>query len=349
MAGLGIPTSRALALVVSDEPVYRETVETAAIVTRVAPSFVRFGSFEHWYGQPEQLRTLLQYVIGRFFPECMDGPEFTEANFKPTVLSWLTQVVARTARLMAQWQTVGFCHGVMNTDNMSILGLTIDYGPYGFIDGFQANHVCNHSDTQGRYAWNVQPAVAHWNLYRLASVLVDVGLTPDELKASLATYESEFVGAYQQRLAAKFGLRQWEDGDDALVDDWWALLHAQQADFTLAFRRLANLPEHPGPFLELFAQPQAAHNWLDVWLARLARDNQPVAQRRAAMNAVNPLYVLRNHLAEQAIQAATRGDASEIDTLLTLLADPYTEHPGFEAYAEPPPEWASRLQVSCSS
>src|SRR5690606_17406819 len=192
MAGLGIPTTRALAIVVSDDPVYRETVETAAIVARVAPSFVRFGSFEHWAGKPEQLRILTDYVINRFFPMARAG-EAGEQNENQTVLRMLREVTARTARMVADWQTAGFCHGVMNTDNMSILGLTMDYGPYGFMDGFQANHICNHSDTHGRYAWNVQPAVAHWNLYRLGGVFLGLGLEEEALREALSSYENDFL------------------------------------------------------------------------------------------------------------------------------------------------------------
>jgi uncharacterized protein YdiU (UPF0061 family) len=349
MAGLGIPTSRALALVVSNDPVYRETVETAAVVTRVAPCFLRFGSFEHWYGQPDPLRRLARYVLENFYPDCIRGDLLDDAVLNQSLLVWLRQVAERTARLIAQWQTVGFCHGVMNTDNMSVLGLTIDYGPYGFMDAFQADHVCNHSDTQGRYAWNAQPSVANWNLYRLAGVFTQLGIDTDDLKSSLAAFEPAFMNAYQQAMAAKLGLRSWQAGDEALVDGWWGLLHHQQADFTRSFRSLSAVPGDPASFLANFTDPGPVHDWLDDYLARLSRDARPDAERVAQMHAVNPVYVLRNYLAEQAIQAAQRGDASEIDTLLTLLADPFTERAGYQAYAAPPPAWATRLQVSCSS
>ncbi len=349
MAGLGIPTTRSLALVVSDDPVYRETIETAAIVTRASPSFVRFGSFEHWAGRPAQLRTLTDYVIDRHFPELReaagDGPDAPGR----AILGLLREVTRRTAHLVADWQTAGFCHGVMNTDNMSILGLTIDYGPYGFMDGFRANHVCNHSDTQGRYAWNVQPAVAHWNLYRLGGVFLTLGLQEDDLRDSLSGFQEHFLDAYHRNLCRKLGLASWEEGDDELVEHWWRLLHRQHADFTLAFRRLSSVWREPAPFLELFPDPEDARAWLQRYGERLAADAVPESAREAAMLRANPLYVLRNHLAQQAIDAAAQGDASEIDTLLALLRDPCTERPGFERYAGPAPDWAEQLQVSCSS
>ena len=197
MAGLGIATTRALALVVGDDPVYRETVERAAVVTRVSPSFIRFGSFEHWGSSPENLQVLLDYVVDKFYPECRQGDN------NETALRFLREVIARSAKMVADWQTVGFCHGVMNTDNMSILGLTMDYGPYGFMDGFQINHVCNHTDSQGRYAWNAQPSVVHWNLYRLASSLTGLGVEADALRAELQGYEARFIEAYQANLVRK--------------------------------------------------------------------------------------------------------------------------------------------------
>lgn len=349
MVGLGIPTTRALALVVSDDPVYRETVETAAIVTRVSPSFVRFGSFEHWSSSPENLRVLLDYVVDRYYPECRDAGSDDPGGEHGVLLRFLRSVVVKTAELVAHWQTVGFCHGVMNTDNMSILGLTIDYGPYGFMDAFQANHVCNHSDEQGRYAWNAQPSVAHWNLYRLASSLLGLGVDPEALKTQLANFESAFLQAYRGDMCKKLGLVQWEAADEQLVDDWWSLLHGQRADFTLSFRGLPNAPRHPDAFVAQFDDRTAAQAWLDRYVQRLDRQSLAEPDRIALMNGVNPIYVLRNHLAEAAIQAAKKGDASEIDTLLKLLRDPFTEQAGYEAYAAKPPEWACQLEVSCSS
>lgn len=348
MAGLGIPTTRALALAASDDPVVRETVETAAVVTRLAPSFVRFGHFEHWGHSHHEQKALLDYVVDHWYPECLETAG-GEADVPATACRLLAEVTRRTARLIAQWQLAGFCHGVMNTDNMSILGLTLDYGPYGFMDAFQADHVCNHSDTAGRYAWNAQPAVARWNLYRLAGSLLVLGCEAPALEACLAPFEAEFLDAYRAGLARKLGLDAWRPDDAALEDDWWNLLHAQRADFTLAFRRLSGADRDAGPWLALFADPAPARAWLDRYLARRAGQGGDAAARRAAMDRANPLYVLRNHLAQRAIEAAQRGDASEIDRLWSLLRDPYTERPGFESYARPPDAGEPAVPVSCSS
>ncbi|HLU18673.1 MAG TPA: YdiU family protein [Pusillimonas sp.] len=349
MEGLGIATTRALAVVTAQDPVYRETVERAAVVTRVSPTFVRFGSFEHWTQHPELMQALLDYIVDRFYPECRVDSAGDTRGTHATILRFLRAVIRRSAKLVADWQTVGFCHGVMNTDNMSIIGVTLDYGPYGFMDAFQIGHICNHTDTQGRYAWNAQPSVMHWNLYRLASALAVLGPEPDDLREQLSGFEPDFLDAYHSNLVRKFGLRAWQDADEAWVDDWWRLLHTQQADFTLSFRRLATVTTDPESFLGLFSDREAAKAWLENYHARIERDALPEQERIAQMNQANPVYVLRNHLAELAIQAAEKDDATEIDTLLKLLRTPYVERPGYEAYAAPAPDWARDLHVSCSS
>lgn len=348
MAGLGIPTTRALALVASSDPVVRETVETAAVVTRLAPSFVRFGHFEHWSHSHHEQQALLDYVVEHWYPDCRDRAG-GETDPSTMACRMLAAVARRTARLMAQWQLVGFCHGVMNTDNMSILGLTLDYGPYGFMDAFQADHICNHSDTAGRYAWNAQPAVARWNLYRLAGSLRVLGCEVPALESSLASFEADFLAAYRDGLARKLGLDAWRADDAELEEGWWGLLHAQRADFTLAFRRLADVDRDADAWLALFADPEPARAWLDRYRVRLAEQGGDADARRIAMRQVNPVYVLRNHLAQRAIEAAQQGDATEIDRLLTVLRDPYTERPGFECYACPPAAGEPVVPVSCSS
>lgn len=349
MAGLGIATTRALALVTAQDPVYRETVERAAVVTRVSPTFVRFGSFEHWTQQPARMQALLDYVIDRFYPECREAVAGEATGEHATILRFLRAVIRRSAKLVADWQTVGFCHGVMNTDNMSIVGLTLDYGPYGFMDAFQIGHVCNHTDSQGRYAWNAQPSVMHWNLYRLASALAVLGPEPDDLREQLSHFETDFLEAYHDNLVRKFGLRGWQEGDEVLVDDWWRLLHTQKADFTLSFRRLATAASDPEPFLSLFSDRESVKVWLDSYRKRIERDAMVEDERIRQMNGANPVYVLRNHLAELAIQAAENDDPAEIDTLLNLLRTPYIEQAGYESYAAQAPDWAKELHVSCSS
>ena len=211
------------------------------------------------------------------------------------------------------------------------------------------NHVCNTNDRQGRYAWNNQPSMAHWNLFRLASALTTLGATPDQLTESLDGFESAFLERYHTNLAAKLGLSEWIEGDSALVDNWWRLLHYDQADFSLSFRALAWAPEQPDDFISLFNDKDKAREWLDAYQHRLSAQSLSVESRRASMNQANPLYVLRNHLAQEAIDAAKKGDNSVIRDLLKVLADPYVEHAGLEAYSKPPPPDLSSTPLSCSS
>jgi uncharacterized protein YdiU (UPF0061 family) len=296
------------------------------------------------------LQVLADYVIDRFYPECRLTSAGEPATPQAAVVRLLDAVTVRTAKLMAAWQCVGFCHGVMNTDNMSILGLTLDYGPYGFMDGFRLNHICNHSDSEGRYAWNRQPSVGLWNLFRLAGSLQALAQDSDALKAVLDGYEGVFTGAFHGGMAAKLGLDAWRPDDEALLDDLLKLMHDQQADFTLAFRRLSAAVRGDGqPFADLFMDRDAARAWLSRLLDRHAQDGRSAEARAQAMDAVNPLYVLRNHLAEEAIRAAHRGDASEIEQLLDALATPYTEQARHARYGNLPPTWANDLEVSCSS
>ena len=289
-------------------------------------------------------------MIDRYYPECRETRAGEPADPNASVTNLLREVTRRTALLMADWQSVGFCHGVMNTDNMSILGLTLDYGPYGFMDGFKLAHICNHSDTQGRYSWNRQPSVGLWNLYRLGGSLHSLTQDADALRAVLDEFEAVFTRAFHARMGAKLGLASWRPEDEALLDDLLKLMDANQADFTLCWRRLADaVLGRRSAFEDLFIDRPAASAWLDRLLARQAADGRPAQDTAQAMNQVNPLYVLRNHLAEQAIRAAQQGDAGEIGTLLQLLRDPYTERSGYEAYAGLPPDWAGGIEVSCSS
>lgn len=352
MHALGVPTTRSLALVGSNDRVRRETMETAAIVTRMAPSFVRFGSFEHWAasGDLQALGQLLDYVVDRYYPECRVS-QAAAGGQADTALALLAAVTARTARLMAHWQAVGFCHGVMNTDNMSILGLTLDYGPFGFMDGFDMGHICNHSDGQGRYAWNRQPSVGLWNMYRLAGALHPLVNDEDALRKVLGDYEAHFSAHFNASMAAKVGLPDLADAQDRqLLDDLLALMHQHHADFTLSFRSLSDAVRgRDSAFVDLFINRDAARAWVTRLLARLETLPTPRVDIAQAMDGVNPLYVLRNHLAEQAIRAAQAGDYAEIGRLMRVLKRPYDVQADAASYAQLPPDWASGLEVSCSS
>ncbi|MFN3751502.1 MAG: protein adenylyltransferase SelO [Thiobacillus sp.] len=346
MHALGIPTTRALAIVGSDLPVYREDEETAALVTRLAPSFVRFGSFEVFYyrNQVEPIRQLADYVIARYYPELKDladpYPEF------------LRQISLRTAELMAAWQAVGFSHGVMNTDNMSILGLTLDYGPFGFLDAFDPSYVCNHSDTGGRYAFDQQPDVAAWNLTKLAQALVPL-MSVETASQAIGEYPQAFGRAYLARMAAKFGLAP--DGEVVpLVMDALQLMAQNRVDYTIFFRALCSFDSSEGasnaPLRDRFLDRPAFDAWAARYAAALRQRGSSDAERAVAMRSVNPKYILRNHLAEIAIRrAADHRDYSEIGRLHRLLMHPYDEQPEHEAYAAEPPDWARQIEVSCSS
>ncbi len=351
MHGLGIPTTRALAVTGSDARVRREEVETAAVVTRVAPSFIRFGHFEHFAanGQHDALRALADHVIDRHYPACREDDAFGGNAYA----ALLAAVTLRTATLLAHWQAVGFCHGVMNTDNMSILGLTIDYGPFQFLDGFDPDHICNHSDTSGRYAYNRQPNVAYWNLFCLGQALLPLIEDQDLALAALEPYKTAFPAALQAALCAKLGLAETRDGDRDLVDASLRLLAAERTDHTIFWRRLSDAMAAGGddaamtPVRDLFLDGAAFAGWLAVYRQRLGTAD--ARQAGLKMLAVNPKFILRNHLAEQAIRRAQEKDFSEVQRLLTLLQSPFDHHIGSEADADFPPEWASSIEISCSS
>ncbi len=353
MHHLGIPTTRALAIAGSPQPVRRETIESAAVVTRVAPSFLRFGHFEHWTHteqDPQALKTLADAVIARFHPALSGGPE--------PYAAWLQEVAESTARLMAQWQAVGFCHGVMNTDNMSILGLTLDYGPFGFMDAFDPGHICNHTDSQGRYAYARQPGVAFWNLHALAQALLPLFGNGEAAQqaalAALEPYKTVFADAMLAALRAKLGLRDTRDEDRALADDFLKLMAQDHSDFTISFRRLAAFDSQTddasnATVRDLFIDRAAFDAWALRYRSRLQAEHSIDGERAARMNRVNPKFVLRNHLAETAIVRARAGDFGEVERLLKVLKRPFDEQPEHEADAGFPPDWARQLEVSCSS
>ncbi len=363
MHGLGIATTRALCLVASPEPVRRETLETAAVVTRVAPSFLRFGHFEHFAArdQVDALRTLADHAIANHLPEARDRADEWQGNVYAGLLD---EVQQRTARLLAQWQAVGFCHGVMNTDNMSLLGLTIDYGPFQFMDGFDPGHICNHSDTQGRYAWARQPNIAYWNLYCLGQALLPLIGDQDLTVQVLEGYKSAFPRHLGDAMRAKLGLtgelapdaRREEDW--TLVEDLLQLLASERVDYTIFWRRLSQaMAQDEGHWALQSPHWQAVSDLLldrpalQAWLQRYREHTGHAHPRQLglAMLRTNPKYVLRNHLAEIAIRHAREGDYSEIERLMGLLQAPFDEHPEHEAYAGFPPDWAGQLEISCSS
>ena len=348
MHGLGIPTTRALALTGSNDAVFREQPETAAVVTRIAPSFLRFGHFEFMYhrGLHENLQPLADFVIDHYFQDCRQAEQ--------PYVALADAIARRTADLVAAWQSVGFCHGVLNTDNMSLLGLTIDYGPFGFLDAYDRRHVCNHSDNGGRYAYNEQPYVTHWNLSRLVSCLLP--LAPEgELVAVLDAYPDYYQSAYLTKMRAKLGLQEAYPEDEALVVDLFNALQGRKVDFTLFFRYLSELDSQhaallPAKLLALFDGPQDAFiTWVDLYRNRLNLENSTQAQRVEQMNQINPLYVLRNYLLEQAITAAQQGDFTPINRLQNCLYQPYREQSEYADFAAPAPDWAEQICVSCSS
>jgi uncharacterized protein YdiU (UPF0061 family) len=347
MHGLGVPTTRALAIVGSDAPVYRESVETAAVLARMAPCHLRFGSFEVFFHrkQEDQVRILADYLLREHYPELLSAE-------KPHV-ALLAEIVYRTAELVAHWQAVGFCHGVMNTDNMSVLGLTIDYGPFGFLDGFDWGHICNHSDDGGRYAYNMQPGVAHWNLYCLGQALLPL-MELEEAEAALQRYEPAFDTAYATRMRAKLGLVSAEEGDAKLAEELLGLMHRSRTDFTILFRSLSRFDATEAArnlhLRDQFTEREGFDAWAATYRARLARENSDDTERQERMNRTNPAYVLRNWMAEEAIaRARDRRDFGLIEELRILLSSPYVEQPGMERYAGLPPDWAGALSVSCSS
>jgi uncharacterized protein YdiU (UPF0061 family) len=349
MHGLGIPTSRALCVVGSDAPVRRETVETAAVVTRTAPSFIRFGHFEHFChnGQHDQLKTLADYVVDRFYPQCRADTRW-DAN---PYASLLSEVTSRTAHMVAHWQSVGFCHGVMNTDNMSILGLTIDYGPFQFLDAYDPAHICNHSDHQGRYAFYKQPNVAYWNLFCLGQALLPLIPEQEHAIAALETFKTIYPQAFAQRMAAKLGFSEVVENHKVVIEGVLKLLAADKVDFTIFWRRLSQWAREQSPddasVRDLFLDRSA----FDAWLLSYSELLGHIPRGLAAdlMLKTNPKFILRNHLGELAIRAAREKDFTLVQSLLTVLESPCEEHPGMESFAGFAPEWASGIEISCSS
>jgi len=358
MHALGIPTTRSLCIIGSEDEVYREQIEPGAMLTRLAPSHVRFGSFEVFFyrNQYEQLRRLADFVIEHHYPELKQEPD--------PCITWLDTVIERTASLIAQWQLVGFSHGVMNTDNMSVLGLTIDYGPYGFMEAYDPGYICNHSDHHGRYAYNQQPNIGLFNLSCFAQAILPVLAKDDSERAvsraveiakeALANYQPHYLKHYASGMRAKLGLNQSRPEDEALVRDLLNLMAEDQVDYTILFRTLCQFSEHETApnhtARDLFLQREVFDHWAVRYKQRLRQQGMASEERQALMRRVNPRFILRNYMAETAIRKAQdEKDYSEIDRLISLLHSPYDEQPEHAHYAGFPPDWAKNIAVSCSS
>lgn len=344
MHALAIPTSRALTVVTSDEPVYRERAEPGAMLLRVAESHLRFGHFEHFYyqGQQEHVTRLADYAILHHWPQWQQEPD--------KYLLWFSDVVKRTARLIAGWQSVGFAHGVMNTDNMSILGLTLDYGPYGFLDDYQPGFICNHSDHQGRYSFENQPMIGLWNLNRLAHALSGL-MSTEQLKQALALYETELMRCWGEKMRAKLGLLTAGKDDNAILTGLLSLMTKENSDYTRTFRQLSAVEQQQSrsPLRDEFIDREAFDSWYNVYRQRLLQDEQSDEQRQQAMKQANPALVLRNFLAQQAIEQAEQDDVSVLARLHQALLRPFDDAPEFADLTRRPPDWGKTLEVSCSS
>ena len=360
MHHLGIPTTRALSLVATGEGVVRDMfyngnpqVEPGAIVCRVAPSFLRFGNFElpASRGDAELLNRLIDFTIRRDFTE-LEGDAQAQRS------AWFSQVCERTAVMVAHWMRVGFVHGVMNTDNMSILGLTIDYGPYGWVDNFDLTWTPNTTDAQGRrYRFGNQPQIAFWNLNQLANALATVFESHDPLHAGLQRYVDVFTAATEQHIAAKLGLSVCQKDDVELMQALYGLLAEGEVDMTLFFRQLSSIDlDTPQltPLEGTFYDPAQREvmrarfqEWLERYAQRARAEPSSLEARRTRMHAANPRYVLRNYLAQQAIDRAAQGDYAGIHELLDVLRHPYEDQPGREGFAQLRPDWA-RERAGCS-
>jgi uncharacterized protein YdiU (UPF0061 family) len=372
MYHLGVPTTRALSLVTTGEPVQRDLLydghpadEPGAVVCRVAPSFLRFGSYEIHTARDDRdtLRRLVRFTLERFYPRYLDGDRLD-------LPGWFAEVAVRTAWLVSEWLRVGFVHGVMNTDNMSILGLTIDYGPYGWIEPFDPEWTPNITDASGkRYRFGNQPAVARWNLAQLAGALAPLVDDLDPLRRTIERFAGECAGFHRHGSLRKLGLTgrrdTWTDDDD-LLGSLGALLIEIETDMTLFFRRLAAAPiGDPGAAAAALGEAYYAadaitavqgasiRGWLERYAARVAAEGISEPERRARMDAVNPCYVPRNYLVQEVIEATARGDRAALPELLDVLRRPYTDQPGRERFARKRPEWARHRpgcsMLSCSS
>ena len=329
-------------------------METAAVCARLAPSFIRIGHFEHFAATQNivRLKELADNLISSHYPEALEAENVYLELFKG--------ISARNASLVAQWQAVGFCHGVLNSDNISALGLTIDYGPFGFLDHFQIDHICNHSDQGGRYAYHRQPQIMHWNMACLASAMIPLlelqyeeKEAQEKLRAAHEEFPVIYAQAWQSLFRKKLGFTTEQDEDIVLVERLLQAMHDSRIDFTSFFRALSSIKTDASiaqiSLRDDFVDREAIDQWFADYIARLQSEASNDFKRQIAMNQVNPKYVLRNHLAQQAIERAQQKDFSEVGRLLNVLSRPFDEQPENESYALPPPPNQHAVEVSCSS
>ncbi len=334
LKALGVPTTEALSVIKGEDDVYRENVEKGAIVVRVAPSFLRFGHFQYFSRDEESLKALVEFTIDHYFSEYSSHPNRYVLFFQ--------DVIKRTAKLFAQWQAIGFAHGVLNTDNTSILGLTIDYGPFGFIENLDLDFICNHSDHEGRYSFGNQAPIGLWNLTRLGEAL-SLLINSDDQARSLQTYPGLFHFEYQRIMRAKCGLTKQLPGDEDFLRDTLNMLVETNCDYTQFFRslcyfnlgdqKLKNIPDHA-----------ALKDWLVLYEQRLQKEESRNDERKEQLLTINPKFILRNHLAQQVID-----DHKKMDDLFKVLSSPYEEWPEFEEWGKPTPPEHRSIAVSCSS
>ncbi len=352
MHGLGIPTTRALAAVATGEPVMRETPLPGAVLTRVAASHIRVGTFQFFAArrETEKVQQLADYVIARHYPEL--------SKEELPYLAFFDAVANAQAALIARWMQVGFIHGVMNTDNMTISGETIDYGPCAFMDAYVPGTVFSSIDEGGRYAYANQPLIAQWNLTRFAECLLEIA-HPEEEEAmrllidSVKTFPEIYLGHWLSGMRAKIGLLTEEEGDLDLVNTLLSAMAEQGADYTLVFRKLSSAVEagsDDAAVLALFEDPVAFEHWLGLWRTRLAREDIAPEARASAMDVVNPIYIPRNHKVEEALSAAVNDDdLAPFEKLLDVFQSPFTEVAGLEAYGEPAPKTAAPYRTFCGT
>jgi uncharacterized protein YdiU (UPF0061 family) len=339
MHALSIPTSRALMIIGSDEMVIREKSETAAMLARTAKTHIRFGNFEyfHYNNKPEYVKVLADF--------CIDNYSTYFSKTKNIYEEFFRSVVKQTAIMIAQWQACGFNHGVMNTDNMSILGETFDYGPYGFMEDYLPTFVCNHSDHQGRYAFKNQPYIGLWNCSALGHALSSL-ISEEAQGEILQTYEEIFQSTLAKLFRKKLGLKQDQSEDAALIQGLLDIMESEKLDYTNTFRNLTQaLTNKVTPELD----SAVAKSWIVSFQERQTKEGLSVDKKVISMNQVNPKFILRNYMAQEAIEAAQNNDFSALETLIIILSKPFEEHEEFQNFANKSPAWAKDLEISCSS